>query len=74
MTKVYVVISTRYFNWGDDRRDMIFYTEEAAEIAAGKVRAKFVDENVNGDVKIMTRVVNTTSAAEDDELVHCILH
>ena len=74
MTKVYVVISTRNLSWGEDRRDMIFRTEEIAEIAARKVREKFADENIDGEVKILTRIVNTKTAADDTELVHCILH
>jgi len=74
MTKLYCVISIRNFNWGEDRRDMFFTSEEAAELAAHKVRKKFADENIDGEVKIITRTALSKDAAKDTELVHCILH
>ena len=72
--QIYVVIATRKFSWGEDRRDMFFTAEKGAEMAAEKVREKFSLNDIDGDVTIITRVVQNDSSAEDDEFVHCILH
>ena len=74
MTIVYVVISTRNLSWGEDRRDMLFDAEEAAKMAADKVRKKFADENIDGYVKVVKRLLNNKKFAEDTEYVHCLLH
>jgi len=53
---------------------MLFDAEEAAKMAADKVRKKFADENIDGYVKVVKRLLNNKKFAEDTEYVHCLLH
>jgi len=73
MNDVYVVVATRKLLWGEDRREMLFSTPEAAEIAANKIMAKFANGDTDFKAKIIARPVLCKKDAENTELVLCIL-